>query len=360
MEQRRAQWQNREQFFAVASRAMRRVLVDHARARMAAKRGDGQTLVALDEARAPSASPGVDVLALDRALDRLAGLDPRQARVVELRYSEASRPRRPRPPSTSHSPLNRDWAMARASLFRGIGAAVNPERRERLKEVFEAAHHLEPGLRPEYLAGACAGRGVRREAEYLLASLEAAGPFIESPAAPPPAPAQDPILGSALGPWRLVGEIARGGMGIVYRAVRDDASFRKEAAVKVLPGGIWDAQALAQFRSERDILAQLDHPSITRPPRRGTAPDGPPCCVMDLVEDEVDRPAASVGLVARERLDLNATICDAVHYAHQSTWFLHRDLKPANILVATIGTPRLLELGIAGAPGPDGSPRRRT
>ena len=122
VEQRRAQWQNREQFFAVASRAMRRVLVDHARARMAAKRGDGQTLVALDEARAPSASPGVDVLALDRALDRLAGLDPRQARVVELRYfGGLTAPETAAALDVSLATVNRDWAMARAWLFRELG-----------------------------------------------------------------------------------------------------------------------------------------------------------------------------------------------------------------------------------------------
>jgi RNA polymerase sigma factor (TIGR02999 family) len=120
--QRRAQWQNREQFFAVASRAMRRVLVDHARARMAAKRGDGQTLVVLDEARVPSAPPAVDVLALDQALDRLAAIDPRQARVVELRYfGGLSAPETATALEVSLATVNRDWAMARAWLFRELG-----------------------------------------------------------------------------------------------------------------------------------------------------------------------------------------------------------------------------------------------
>jgi RNA polymerase sigma factor (TIGR02999 family) len=120
--QSRAQWQNREQFFAVASRAMRRVLVDHARARMAAKRGDGQTFVVLDDARAPSAPPGVDALALDQALDRLAGIDPRQARVVELRYfGGLTAPETAAALDVSLATVNRDWAMARAWLFREIG-----------------------------------------------------------------------------------------------------------------------------------------------------------------------------------------------------------------------------------------------
>ena len=120
--QSRAQWQNREQFFAVASRAMRRVLVDHARARMAAKRGDGQTFVVLDEARAASAPPGVDVLALDQALDRLAAIDPRQARVVELRYfGGLTAPETAAALDVSLATVNRDWTMARAWLFRELG-----------------------------------------------------------------------------------------------------------------------------------------------------------------------------------------------------------------------------------------------
>ena len=120
--QSRAQWQNREHFFAVAARAMRRVLVDHARARAAAKRGDGRTLIALDEAPDPAAPPAVDVLALDQTLDRLAAIDLRQARVVELRYfAGLSAPETAAALEVSLATVNRDWAMARAWLFRELG-----------------------------------------------------------------------------------------------------------------------------------------------------------------------------------------------------------------------------------------------
>jgi len=120
--QNRAQWQNREQFFAVAGQAMRRVLVDHARARAAAKRGAGQTLVVLDEIPGPAVSPGVDVLALDQALDRLAAIDPRKAQVVELRYfGGLSAPETAAALDVSLATINRDWAVARAWLFRELG-----------------------------------------------------------------------------------------------------------------------------------------------------------------------------------------------------------------------------------------------
>jgi RNA polymerase sigma factor (TIGR02999 family) len=122
--QSRAQWQNREQFFAVAARAMRRALVDHARARAAAKRGDGRTQLALADAPEAAAAAGVDVLALDEVLDRLAALDPRQARVVELRYfGGLSASETAIALGTSLATVNRDWAMARAWLFRELGGA---------------------------------------------------------------------------------------------------------------------------------------------------------------------------------------------------------------------------------------------
>jgi RNA polymerase sigma factor (TIGR02999 family) len=119
-----ARWQNRRQFFAVASQAMRRVLVDHARAHGAAKRGDGRTRVSLEEWSAAGAAPQVDVLALDQALERLERIDPRQARVVELRYfGGLSAPEAAEVLEVSLATVNRDWAMARAWLFRELGGA---------------------------------------------------------------------------------------------------------------------------------------------------------------------------------------------------------------------------------------------
>lgn len=123
--QRRARWENRRQFFAVAAQTMRRVLVDHARSRAAAKRGSGQTLIALDDAPEPSQQPNVDVLALDQALDGLAALDARQARVVELRYfGGLSAEETALALEVSLATVNRDWALARAWLFRALGGAA--------------------------------------------------------------------------------------------------------------------------------------------------------------------------------------------------------------------------------------------
>jgi len=112
---------DRAHLLGIAARAMRQILVEHARGRLAAKRGDGRVAVPLDEARVGVEAPSADVLALDEALDRLAGLDARQARVVELRHfgglgveevGEAL--------GISPATVKREWAVARAWLYREL------------------------------------------------------------------------------------------------------------------------------------------------------------------------------------------------------------------------------------------------
>lgn len=119
-----ARWQSRTQFLAVAAQTMRRVLVDHARARGALKRGGGATRVTLGEAsHAPAASEDVDVLALDDALARLATLDPRKARLVELRYfAGLSMPEAAAALGISLATVGREWAVARMWLRRELRA----------------------------------------------------------------------------------------------------------------------------------------------------------------------------------------------------------------------------------------------
>lgn len=115
-----ADWQNRSQFFAMAAVAMRRILVEHARRRDAAKRGDGAEKVALDDVLGGLQSPMPDdrLLALDEALTRLQQLDPRQARVVELRYfSGLSVEETAALLDISTGTVKREWSAARAWLF---------------------------------------------------------------------------------------------------------------------------------------------------------------------------------------------------------------------------------------------------
>ena len=122
VDQRDARWQSRAHFYGVAAQLMRRILVDHARARRAEKRGGpGRYAVTLSEADRVSAQPALDILAVHEALEELAALDPQQARVVELKFfggltieetAEAM--------NVSHATVERDWKAARAWLRRKL------------------------------------------------------------------------------------------------------------------------------------------------------------------------------------------------------------------------------------------------
>lgn len=120
--QRSVDWQNRAQFLGIAAQAMRRVLVDHARARAAGKRGGPQTRVTLDEVHAVSPGEDVDVLALDEALEELAEFDARLARVVELRFfGGLTNPEVAEALGISVATVDRERATAVAWLRRRLG-----------------------------------------------------------------------------------------------------------------------------------------------------------------------------------------------------------------------------------------------
>ncbi len=118
IEQREVKWQNRAHFFALSSTAMRRILVDHARERHREKRGGSAENLPLDEAFKISASEkNIDLIALDEALNRLAKMNARQARVVELRYfSGLSNDETAEVLGVSNATVRNDWNIAKAWL----------------------------------------------------------------------------------------------------------------------------------------------------------------------------------------------------------------------------------------------------
>jgi RNA polymerase sigma factor (TIGR02999 family) len=121
VDQRQAQWQNRAHFFGIAAQAMRRILVDHARGRRAAKRGGSAVQVSLEVAQDVAEASNVDLMDLDQALTRLSALDPQQARIVELRYfSGMSIEETAGALGISPATVKRDWSMARAWLRREL------------------------------------------------------------------------------------------------------------------------------------------------------------------------------------------------------------------------------------------------
>ncbi|MCC6245863.1 MAG: protein kinase [Gemmatimonadaceae bacterium] len=192
----------------------------------------------------------------------------------------------------------------------------------------------------------------------LLAAHEPSDDFLEVPAAALSADAIPDVLPAAgrVGPYRLIKEIGRGGMGAVYLASRDDGEFEQHVAVKVVKRGMDTDLILDRFRHERQILAGLDHPNIARLLDGGTTDSGVPYFVMEYVPGvSVREYATTHALTLAQRLTLFRTICSAVEYAHRNL-IVHRDLKSNNILVAPDGTPKLLDFGIAKLlnPAPDG------
>jgi serine/threonine protein kinase/tetratricopeptide (TPR) repeat protein len=235
---------------------------------------------------------------------------------------------------------------------------ATPESFERAAELFRLAVERPPAGRAAFLNAACGGDAVlRREVESLL-EFDDEG-FIETPAFVLAAGAFGVGVGGRVGPYRLVREVGRGGMGTVYEARRDDAEFEKRVAVKVVRAGLDTEDILRRFRHERQILATLDHPNIARLIDGGTTADGRPFLVMDYVEGvPLTRYCDEHQLPTAERLCLFLAACSAVQYAHQNL-VIHRDLKPGNVLVTAEGVPKLLDFGIAKlldpeAPGHEG------
>ncbi len=155
--------------------------------------------------------------------------------------------------------------------------------------------------------------------------------------------------GTEVGAYRVQEEIGSGGMGRVYRAVRDDGTFEREVAIKLIRRDLVSSKSMERFAEERRLLAALDHPGIVRLLDAGTLADGAPFVAMELVRGEslvsyCD--ARKLGM--RDRVALFRQVLDAVAHAHRHL-IVHRDLKPENILVDDQGQVRLLDFGIAKA-----------
>jgi len=213
-----------------------------------------------------------------------------------------------------------------------------------VKDVLEAALARPPEALRAFLDTACGDdASLRAEVESLLAAQGEAGDFLSLPASLTTAAG---LEGTRVGPYRVLGQIGHGGMGIVYRAVRDDDAFRRVVALKVVYSG-GPALLERRLREERQILARLQHPNIATIFDGGATDEGRPYFVMEYVEGRpITEYCDAAGLDTRRRLETFRSVCDAVHHAHLNL-VVHRDLKPANILVSADGSPKLLDFGIA-------------
>ena len=160
-------------------------------------------------------------------------------------------------------------------------------------------------------------------------------------------PADGLAAGHLVGPWRLVREIGRGGMGAVWLAERADGGAKLSVALKLLHTTAATGPQAERFRREREILAALNHPNIARLVDSGVTEAGRPWLALEHVEGgTILEWAGSKGLGLEARLALFAQALAAVRYAHAHL-VIHRDLKPGNILVTPAGEVKLLDFGIA-------------
>ncbi len=223
------------------------------------------------------------------------------------------------------------------------------DRWRRARRIFEQAVTLPTADQQAYLEAHCDNDPeLRARINRWLHADRAADGFLDTPLVPSgSATPKDDEPPQQLGPYNVLDQIGQGGMGTVYRARRDDGVFDRDVAVKILSRVAITPENDQRFRSERRILAALDHPYMARVHDGGTTPNGRPYLVVEYIDGlPIDEYCDQHVLSVRERLKLFRRVCSAVQASHQAL-VVHCDLKPSNILVTPDGEPKLLDFGIA-------------
>lgn len=158
---------------------------------------------------------------------------------------------------------------------------------------------------------------------------------------------EESLKGTRLGAYVLTKKIAEGGMGEIFLAQRDDGEFQKQVVVKLIRHSLFNNEVHVRFQRERQILADLEHPNITRLIDAGKIDEHLYYVVMEYIQGEnIYSYCRTHQLSVKQRVKLFLKLCSAVQYAHQNL-IIHRDIKPSNVLVDSTGEPRLLDFGIA-------------
>jgi non-specific serine/threonine protein kinase/serine/threonine-protein kinase len=239
-----------------------------------------------------------------------------------------------------------------------------------IESLYHEALAREPGDRTSYLAAVCAGDPtLQADLESLLAYADAE---LSSPAQPTKvaqlldkagrmspasgagpvgaaiARATPPAPPATIGGYRILRLLGEGGMGTVYEAEQE--SPRRRVALKVIKPGFTGPELFRRFERESQALGRLQHPGIAQIYEAGTADTGygpQPYFAMEFIRGESLLAYANAhALTTRQRLELMARVCEAVHHAHQRG-IIHRDLKPGNILVDESGQPKVVDFGVA-------------
>lgn len=224
------------------------------------------------------------------------------------------------------------WQILEAAFAEAT--SLKGEARAKMLAAF-AADHPELGQQLRDLLAA----DTRDDRELAAPIASSAREFAESET--------DPWDNRRIDAWTIKRRIADGGMGAVFLAERSDEEYQQTAALKVMTAQLLAKDAVTRFRSERQILASLNHPNIAKLMDGGSTAEQLPYLVMEYIDGlPIDRYCDEKQLAIAERLQLFTKVCNAVDFAHRNL-VVHRDLKPSNILVDKDGEPKLLDFGIA-------------
>jgi eukaryotic-like serine/threonine-protein kinase len=227
----------------------------------------------------------------------------------------------------------------------------------------EVIYHVARGIkeaaaRDAYLQHVCMeDKPLRDRLDALLRVCDLEGSFLELPVFDAKVEVPGPIerAGTMIGPYKLIEQIGEGGMGVVFLAEQSQP-VRRKVALKVIKPGMDSRQVIARFEAERQALALMDHPNISRIIDGGVTESGRPYFVMELVKGlPITEYCNRNRLTVRKRLELFVPVCQAVQHAHQKG-IIHRDLKPSNVLVTMHDAQpvvKVIDFGVSKALGQD-------
>jgi len=227
-----------------------------------------------------------------------------------------------------------------------MSSTLSPEELQRLETLFERASELPPEDHAGFVARECGSNAaLRTELERLLEGWSGEDVLGRIQRA------QSALVGTEIGPYRLLERIGQGGMGEVYLAQQSTPIVRR-VALKIVKPGMESAEVLARFHAERQALARMAHPNVAQVHGAGSTDDGRPYFVMEYVEGvPIDAYCDERRLDTRARLEILLEVCEGVQHAHQKG-LIHRDLKPSNVLVTEHEgrpVPKVIDFGVARA-----------
>ena len=229
----------------------------------------------------------------------------------------------------------------------------------KLESIFaEAVQLAHPRHREVFLDEACAGNAqLLNRVSALLSASSQAESFMSEPAGMIKLPDElesTPVgeqPGDRVGRYLLLQQIGEGGMGTVFMAEQEEP-VRRRVALKIVKPGLDTKEVIARFESERQALALMNHPNISRVLDAGATSQGRPFFVMELVKGiSITDYCNDAKLTSRERLALFIPICHAIQHAHQKG-IIHRDIKPRNVMITLVDgkpIPKVIDFGIAKA-----------